>query len=99
MAESRPGFDEIALTDPPPGQLCNDRGHRNASRTADVLVTFGELGTRFRDDLWRESWHRSYPMCADCWERTRQTALKYRPSLTVRDLSHPPVPPAPGGTR
>src|SRR6266700_2584730 len=83
MSEPGPGFDVIALTGPGPGALCSDRGHRGAGRQAAVVVTFGELGTRFRDDLWHESWHCSYPMCGDCWERTHRVARTSRPGLAA----------------
>jgi len=84
-----PGFDVVALTVPEAGSLCFSLDHRRAGRQAAVVVTFGELGTRFRDDLWHESWHCSYPMCGDCWERTHRVARTSRPGLAVHDLARP----------
>jgi hypothetical protein len=31
----------------------------------------------------------SYPMCAACWEHSRQVAIKYRPGLAVIDATGP----------
>ncbi len=40
-----------------------------------------------RGALWRESWGQSYPMCATCWDSSRQVAVKYRPGLVVFDAT------------
>jgi hypothetical protein len=56
-------------------------------RPAEVVVTFGQLGTPGEDFLWRECWGQSYPMCGACWHRTRRTAKRYRPGLIVIDLT------------
>ncbi len=78
--------------------LCNTRAHATPGCLADVIVTFGELGTKWhRDALWQDSWGRSYPMCMQCWEDTRQTAINHRPALMIRDTTQPPAgPPAHG---
>lgn len=92
MAEGgpAPGPDEILLTAPGPGALCQDREHRRHGRPAEVLVTFGRLagpGSYLRGPgaLWPGCWGRSYAMCAGCWERTRRLAAAARPGLTVCD--------------
>jgi len=82
-----PGHDEIVLAIPSSPHVCSDRAHRNAGRLADVVVSFGRLGVPGtpREAFWPEVWGRAYPMCASCWEATRQTAAKARPHLVVRD--------------
>jgi hypothetical protein len=75
--------------------LCFSREHRTVGRLADVIVAFGQLGTRFTDELWHEAWGRTVPMCAACWEDTRRIAQLLRPGLTVRG----PGEHAPGGGR
>jgi len=78
------GPDEITLSAPGDGELCHSLAHARAGRRADVIVTFGELGTRYeRDALWLDSWGRSYPMCSPCWDATRQVAIGARPGLVV----------------
>ena len=83
------GHDEIILTAPEGRCLCHDRQHRNLGTLADVIVTFGQLGVPGtpRDAFWPEVWGRSCPMCAACWEATRQIAAKTRPHLTITDLT------------
>ena len=89
MTPTGPGHDEIILTVPEGRCLCNDRQHRNLGTLADVIVTFGQLGVPGtpRDAFWPEVWGRSCPMCAACWEATRQIAAKTRPHLTITDLT------------
>ena len=89
----KPGPDEIALSAPAAGDLCHSLEHLRAGRPAQVRVTFGELGTRYADDLWPECWHHSYPMCGPCWRATRQAAVRRRPALVIRG----PTSPAPTG--
>ncbi len=74
MTIAAPGHDEIILTVPGAPHLCNDRAHRNQGRPAQVIVTFGQFGTlhESRQALWPESWGRSVPLCATCWQATRQ---------------------------
>ena len=91
MSAARPGHDEITLTIPHSRHLCSDRAHRTAGRLADVIVSFGQLGNPRlpRECLWRECWGRSYPMCAACWESSRQIVKKARPQLVIHQGSEP----------
>jgi hypothetical protein len=92
MSQPSPGFDQIALTAPEAGQLCYSATCRRARQRAVAVVTFGELGTRFCDDLWAESWHRPCLMCGQCWQRTQYVAVKHRPCLMVLDRTGSDVP-------
>ena len=87
--DPEPGPDEITLSAPVPRALCHSLEHLRAGWPAQVRVTFGELGTRFADELWPECWHRSYPMCAPCWQATRRAASRRRPALVIRDTTGP----------
>ena len=91
MTTTPPGPNEITLAIPGGRHLCSDRAHRNAGRLADVIVSFGRLGTPGppRVAFWPGCWGRSYPMCSACWEATRQIALKARPHLVIRDTTPP----------
>ena len=86
MTTTPPGHDQITLARPEGRHLCNDRQHRNLSRLAVVIVTFGQLGIPGtpRDAFWPECWGRSFPMCGPCWETARQIAQKARPNLVIR---------------
>jgi hypothetical protein len=58
---------------------------------ADVIVTFGRLGTRFHPDaLWPECWGRSYALCAECWDTARQIAYHRRPALVIIEATSVP---------
>jgi hypothetical protein len=81
-----PGPDEIIVTAADGRYLCFSREHRDLGRLADVIVTFGRLGSRITGGLWHEAWGRAVPMCTACWDDTRRTVLASRPGLTVRDL-------------
>jgi len=86
-----PGPDEIVVAAPPGRCLCNSREHTRLGCLADVIVTFGQLGTRFQPDaLWPECWGRSYPLCAECWDTVRQIAHNRRPALTITQATSPP---------
>jgi hypothetical protein len=66
-----PGYDEVVLTVPDSGRLCNSLACARADRVAEVIVTFGVLndpgaGYHARAALWRESWHMSIPLCGSC---------------------------------
>ena len=89
MTASRPGHDEITLAVAEGRHLCNDRQHRTLGKLADVVVIFGQFGIPGtpRDAFWPECWGHSYPMCAPCWENTRQVAQKARPNLVIRDTT------------
>jgi hypothetical protein len=96
-----PGHDEVVLTAPDGARLCNSRGCADADRLAEVVVTFGVLndpgaGYHHRGTLWRESWHKPVPMCATCWDSSRQVAVKYRPGLVVIDATGDGPAPAAG---
>jgi hypothetical protein len=92
-----PGLDEIAVAAPPGRCLCNSREHARLGCLAEVVVTFGELGTRWHPDaLWQDCWGRSYPLCAECWDTVRQIAANRRPGLVITQAaSAPPPSPAP----
>ncbi len=90
-ATPKPGPDEIVLSAPATRDLCHSLEHLRAGRPAQARVTFGELGTRYADDLWPECWHHSYPMCGACWQATRRAAAQRRPALAIRDTTGPPA--------
>jgi hypothetical protein len=79
------GRDEIVVAAPDGRQVCHSRGHARLGVLAEVVVTFGELGTAAwdKDALWPDSWGRSYAMCPECWDLTRQVAQRHRPGLLV----------------
>ena len=80
----RPGPDEIAVSAPADGGVCHSLEHARLGVLAEVVATFGQMGTRWsRDALWEEAWGRFYPMCGECWDATRQVAQGARPGLTV----------------
>jgi hypothetical protein len=91
VTNAEPGPDEITLTAPEGRPLCHDRAHRDLGRPAEVIVTFGQFGTPDlpRAALWRECWGRSYPMCATCWDTTRQVVQKARTHLVIRGSTQP----------
>lgn len=80
-----PGHDQIAVTTPAARTVCNSREHARLGVLADVVVTFGTLGTAAwdKDAVWPETWDHSYPMCSECWDLTRQVAQRRRPSLVI----------------
>jgi hypothetical protein len=91
-----PGYDEVVLASPASSHRCNSRGCAVAGVLAEVIVTYGVLAgpgasPHDRAALWPESWGRSVPMCARCWEQTRQVAVKYRPGLVIRDHTGSPA--------
>jgi len=98
-----PGLDEIAVAAPPGRCLCNSREHARLGCLADVVVTFGDLGTRWEPGaLWQDCWGRSYPLCGQCWDSVRAVAVERRPGLVVRDDREPAassVTAGPAGTR
>jgi Golgi phosphoprotein 3 (GPP34) len=88
-----PGCDEIAVATPPGRYLCFSLAHQRQGQLAEVLVTFGQLGSRWQPDaLWQDCWNRTYPMCVPCWDTTRRTAQQRRPGLVIHD-HRGPVPP------
>jgi hypothetical protein len=95
VADQRPapGLDEIVVAVPPGRCLCNSREHARLGCLADVIVTFGELGTRWeRDALWQDCWRRSYPLCSECWDAVRQIAASRRPGLVITETTGAPLP-------
>ena len=85
--EARPGADEVIVSRPPTRLPCNDRGHRSMGVLAEVLVTFGQLGShRHRDAFWPEVWGRTYPLCGECWPATRDVIKHARPHLVIREV-------------
>jgi hypothetical protein len=64
--------------------VCHAREHTRLGVLAEVVVTFGELGTRRQPDaLWQDCWGQSYAMCPECWDTTRQVAQNARPDLVI----------------
>jgi hypothetical protein len=98
-----PGLDEIVVTAPPGRCLCNSREHARLGCLAELIVTFGQLGTQWEPEaLWQDCWGRSYPLCAGCWDMVRQVAAERRPGLVIRDDREPAassVTASPAGTR
>jgi len=87
-----PGHDEIIVTAPAPGTVCNSRQHARLRVLAEVVVTFGDLGTRWQPDaVFPDCWGRSYPMCAECWAAARQVAQARRPALRITGPTHTPA--------
>ncbi len=102
MAVPHPGYDEVILTTPDSAQPCNSLACARAGRTAEVIVTYGVLNhpgasMHSRAALRPESWGTSVPVCAACWDRTRQVAEKYRPGQVARDRAASAAPPPPMG--
>jgi hypothetical protein len=53
-----------------------------------VVVTFGELGTRWQPDAaFQDCWGRSYAMCGECWQVAREVAQARRPALVITDTA------------
>jgi hypothetical protein len=102
VTAQRPCRDQVILTAADGVRMCNSLACARAGRAAEVVVTFGTLndpGASYhsREALWRESWGMSYPMCAACWEHSRQVAIKYRPGLAVIDHTGPAAAQTSGG--
>ena len=87
-----PGRDEIIVTAPGGRQVCNSREHARLGVLAEVVVTFGALGTRWQPGaLWQDCWGRSFPMCGECWDPTRQVAQIARPALVITGTTPAPA--------
>jgi hypothetical protein len=85
-----PGHDEIVVAPPAAEYLCNSREHARTGVVAEVVVTFGELGTRWQKDaLWQGNWGRSFALCRRCWGAIRVVAQERRPGLVVTEISLP----------
>ena len=87
-----PGHDEIIVTVPDGRTVCHARGHARLGVLAEVVVTFGDLGTRWQPDaVFQDCRGRSYPMCRECWQAARQVAQARRPALVITGTTIPAV--------
>ena len=87
-----PGHDEIVVTAPAARTVCHSRQHARLGVLAEVVVTFGELGTKWqREALWQDTWGLSYPMCGECFDTTREIAQSARPGLVITDTTRAPA--------
>jgi hypothetical protein len=78
------GHDEIIVAAPDGRQVCNSLGHARIGVLAEVIVTFGELGTRWQPGaVFQDCWGRSYPLCGECWQAAREVARARRPALVI----------------
>jgi hypothetical protein len=96
LASSPPGRDEITLIPLTGRHLCFALGCRNLDKLAEVIVSFGELGTGPGEGLWPELWGRRLAMCVRCCDVTRAVAVERRPDLVIRDR-RPADPSSTGG--
>ena len=87
-----PGHDEIIVTSPDGRQVCHSRGHARLGVLAEVVVTFGELGTHGQPDAaFQDWWGRSYPMCGECFQAVREVAQACRPALVITGTTRAPA--------
>jgi hypothetical protein len=87
-----PGHDEIIVTAPPDRTVCHSRQHARLRVLAEVVVTFGDLGTRWQPDaVFQDCWGQSYAMCGECWAAVRQVAQAHRPALHVTGTTRTPT--------
>jgi hypothetical protein len=78
------GHDEIIVAAPDGRQVCNSLGHARLGVLAEVVVTFGELGTRWQPGaVFQDCWGRSYALCAECWQAACEVAQARRPALVI----------------
>ena len=85
-----PGYDEIIITTPAARAVCHARGHARLGVLAEVVVTFGELGTCGQPDaVFQDCWGRSYPICGECWQAAREVAQGRRPGLRITATTTP----------
>jgi len=61
------------------GEPCHSLGCARRCVTAAVVVTFGAMPPL----LWEESSGKTYPMCAPCWDLTRDTAERLLPGIEI----------------
>jgi hypothetical protein len=79
-----PGHDQIIVTTPDGRQVCHSREHARLGVLAEVVVTFGELGTHGQPDVvFPDCWGHTYPMCAECFQAAREVAHARRPALRI----------------
>jgi hypothetical protein len=78
----RPATDAIAVSAPLAWRRCARLEHGIAGRPAHVVVTFGPLGSHGRASIFAACSGRSYPLCRECWDDTRQLAHRLALPLT-----------------
>ena len=85
-----PGHDEIIVAASDGRTVCHARGHARLVVLAEVVVAFGDLGTRWQPDaVFQDCWGRSYPMCSECWQAAREVAQARRPALVITGTTTP----------
>ncbi len=85
-----PGHDEIIVAAPDGRQVCHSRGHARLGVLAEVVVSFGDLGTRWQPGaVFPDCWGHSYPMCGECWQAAREVAQARRPALIITGTTTP----------
>jgi hypothetical protein len=85
-----PGHDQIIVTGTDGRQVCNSRGHARLGVLAEVVVAFGELGTRWQPGaVFQDCWGQSYALCQECWQAAREVAQARRPALTITSTTTP----------
>jgi hypothetical protein len=68
---------------------CAYLDHSITGTPAHVVVRFGPLSPHGRTVLFAGCARRSYPLCADCWEATRQLAHNLHISLIIPENTWP----------
>jgi hypothetical protein len=87
-----PGHDEISVSVPDGRAVCNSREHARLGVLAEVVVTFGALGTSWQPDaVFQDCWGRSFAMCAECWQAAREVAQARRPALVITSTTRTPA--------
>jgi len=78
------------VTAPAAGAVCNSREHARLRVLAEVVVTFGDLGTRWQPGaVFQDCWGRSFALCAECWQAAREVAQARRPALVITAATTP----------
>jgi hypothetical protein len=78
-----PGTDEIIVSPPWGQRRCTRVEHNLAGVPAQVIVTFGPLGDAGRAVLFPYCSRRSFALCAECWQATRDLAGTVWAGLTL----------------
>jgi hypothetical protein len=86
---ANPGTDEIAISMPLGNRHCACLDHGIVGTQARVVVRFGPLSPRGRTVLFAGCARRSYPLCAECWDATRQLAHTHHISLIIPATTWP----------
>jgi hypothetical protein len=76
----------ITVSAPTGWRRCARLEHSIAGRTARVVITFGLLGTHVRTTIFAACSGRSYPLCRECWDDTRQLARHLALDITDHRL-------------